>query len=542
MANWNLATIWEGVADAVPDNPALVQGDRRSTWTEFEGRSARLAAAFRALGAGPGAKVASYLYNSNEYLEGTFAAFKAGMAPANVNYRYTDDELLYLLDNSDAEILLFHGALGENVARVLERATMLRAAIQVDDGAPLVPGAHPYEDLVAAHDPAPRTTRSGDDPWLLYTGGTTGMPKGVIWRQEDLFGALAGPAYRIYGYEIPDTNAGAGPIALEVAETGRTPIHLPASPLMHGTGAMTSMQALFMGGTIVTLEGRRFDADELWRTVERERVSQMAIVGDAFAKPMVAALEAAIERAAPYDISSLGLVVSSGVMWSPTTKQALQSFQPVLCLDTLGSSEGVGFANQLTAPGAETTTARFKIGENSRVFTEAGDVVEPGSGERGLLALGGYIPAGYYKDEAKSAATFRVVDGRRYSIPGDWATVDDDGTITLLGRGSACINSGGEKIYPEEVEEALKAHPDVADALVVGIPDERFGEAVAAVVALEPGVREDGDALVAESMRELARYKQPRRVIFSPAIARGPNGKPDYRWAREYALTHLAAR
>ena len=539
MTEWNLANIWEAVADRAGERTALVHGTDRTTWREFDHRSACLAAAFTALGAAPDAKVASYLYNSSAYVEGTFASFKARLVPVNVNYRYTDDELLYLLENSDTEILLFHSALADNVAAVRDRASKLRAVIQVDADAPLLDGALVFEDLIARHDPQPRTERSGADPWLLYTGGTTGMPKGVIWRQEDLFGSLAETAYPIYGAEFPPPSVDAiAEIARTIFESCRAPVHLPASPIMHGTGALTSMQSLFLGGTVVTLEGRHFDADELWSTVERERVTQMAIVGDAFSRPMVQALDAAIERGTPYDISSLALVVSSGVMWSGASKAALQAHQPVLCLDTLGSSEGVGFANQLTMPGKAATTARFKIGAHTKVLAEDGTEVEPGSGTRGLLALSGHIPSGYYKDAEKSAGTFKEFGGRKYSIPGDWATVEADGTITLLGRGSACINSGGEKVYPEEVEEALKAHPAVFDALVVGRPDERFGETVAAVVALEPDHSISVEVLLAEALPELARYKHPRHVVFSRTIRRGPNGKPDYGWARQFVEDH----
>ncbi|HEX5616212.1 MAG TPA: acyl-CoA synthetase [Acidimicrobiia bacterium] len=531
---WNFATAWESVADALGDRPALVHGDRRTTWREFDDRSARLAGALAARGIGRDAKVASYLYNSNEYMEGLFATFKLGAVPVNVNYRYLEDELVYLLDNSDAEALLFHGALADRVAKVRDRAPMVKAWIQVDDGAPHLEGALHYEELIAEHEPAPRVERNGDELYFLYTGGTTGMPKGVMWRNEDLFGTLAESVYPLVGRTLPDSVDEVGTIAREVVEGGRSTVHLPASPLMHGTGAFTSFQSMLLGGTIVTLESRHFDPHELWRAVERERVSQMAIVGDAFAKPMVQALEEAERDGRPYDISSLGLVISSGVMWSTDVKQALMERQPLFCLDSLGSSEGVGFANSMSAPGAATETAKFTIGTKAKVFTEDGREVVPGSGEIGLLAVGGFIPVGYYKDEAKSAATFRVIAGQRWSVPGDFASVEADGTVTLLGRGSVCINSGGEKVFPEEVEEAVKVHPAVADCLVVGVPDERFGEAVTAVVALRGDAHATADDLAA-SLESLARYKRPRRFVLVSEIRRGPNGKADYGWAKETA-------
>jgi len=539
MADWNLADAFEAVADALPDRPALVQGSRRVTWRELDERASRLAAALGALGLGADSKVALYLYNCNEYEEASFATFKLRGVHVNVNYRYLEDELAYLLDNADAEVVVFHGALGEHVAAVRERCPTLRAIVQVDDGSPRIDDALDYEELIAAHDPMPRIPRSGDDYWFLYTGGTTGMPKGVMWRHEDLFGALAEAVYSILGESVPEVPEAIGETAVRFIEARRAPVHLPASPQMHGTGGMTSIQALLAGGTIVTLEGRHFDPDELWRTVAREHVTQTAIVGDAFCKPMVRALDEAAARGEPYDLSSLFLVISSGVMWSAPVKAALMAHQPVICLDSLGSSEGVGFANNLTAPGQEARTAKFTIGVHTKVLTEEGREVEPGSGELGMLALGGHLPAGYYKDPDKSARTFRAFDGVRYSVPGDWATVESDGTITLLGRGSVSINSGGEKIYPEEVEEAVKALDGVRDCVVVGVPDDRFGEAVTAVIAVDDGVAID-DPTIKQASGDLAHFKRPKHVVRVDAIPRGPNGKADYQWAKQAATSALA--
>ena len=537
--SWNFATVWEAVADAVPDNVAIVQGARQRTWRDFDDRAARLAGALDELGTGPDAKVASYLYNGNEYLEGLYATFKLRAVPVNVNYRYLEDELAYLLENSDAEVLVFHGALGEHVAKVRDEIPTLKVVVQVDDGSPLLDGAVAYEDLIGSATAMPRIERSGDDLYILYTGGTTGMPKGVMWRNEDLFLTLATSGYAIVGLAPPESAAQAAEYAKQLATEGRSGVHLPASPLMHGTGAFTTFSALCRGAKVVTLESRHFDPDELWRAVEHERVEGLAIVGDAFAKPMVAALEAAEARGEPYDISSLTLVVSSGVMWTEPVKAALMERQPMMCVDTLGSSEGVGFANSISAPGATSKTARFTIGEHARVLTEDGRAVEPGSGERGLLAVGGHIPVGYYRDPEKTASTFVTFDGVRYSIPGDWATVEQDGTINLLGRGSVSINSGGEKIYPEEVEEALKRHPGVADALVVGVPDERFGETVAALVELEPGESVTPGEITRAMEGHLARFKRPRHVIVVDSVPRGPNGKADYKWAKQTAAADV---
>jgi acyl-CoA synthetase (AMP-forming)/AMP-acid ligase II len=531
---WNLATAFESVADALADRTVLVQGDRRVSWRSYDERAARLAAAFGAAGLQQGSKVASYLYNCNEYMEGLYATFKMRGVPVNVNYRYLEDELVYLLDNSDAEALLFHGSLGDHVAKIRDRAPFVKLWIQVDDGSPHQEFAVRYEELLARHEPMERIARSGDDLYFLYTGGTTGMPKGVMWRVADLYGVLGDGAYPLVGATRPDDVNQVGPVAKSLVDGGANGVHLPASPLMHGTGAFTSFQALLLGASIVTLVDRHFDPHELWQTVQRERVTQMAIVGDAFAKPMLRALEEAEARGEPYDISSLRLLISSGVMWSAEVKHALMQRGAFICFDSLGSSEGVGFAGSISAPGAEQKTAKFTIGASTKVFTDDGREVVPGSGEVGRLAVGGYIPLGYYKDPAKSDATFLVIDGQRWSVPGDFASVETDGTITLLGRGSVVINSGGEKIFPEEVEEAVKVHPAVADCLVVGVPDERFGEAVTAVVALRPGEAATSDDISA-ALEPLARFKRPRRFVIVDEVVRGPNGKADYKWAKQTA-------
>jgi fatty-acyl-CoA synthase len=455
----------------------------------------------------------------------------------NVNYRYLEDELVYLLDNSDAEALFFHSTLGERVAKVRDRAPLVKLWIEVDDGGEHQDFAVRFEDVIAEHEPMDRIERSGEDMYFLYTGGTTGMPKGVMWRFDDLWGVLSSATYALVGEKVPTRPDEVGPLAAKLADS-RDTAHLPASPLMHGTGAFTTFQSIWVGGRIITLVGRHFDARELWRTVARERITQMAIVGDAFAKPMLKALEEAEASGQPYDISSLQLIISSGVMWSAEVKQALMARGAFMCFDSLGSSEGVGFANSISAPGAETATAKFSIGPHARVFKDDGVEVVPGSGEVGLLAVGGNIPVGYYKDDAKSAATFQTINGNRWSVPGDFARVETDGTIVLLGRGSVVINSGGEKIYPEEVEEAIKRHPAIADCLVVGIPDDRFGEAVTAVISLAPDTDATTDE-VAASLEGLSRYKHPRHYVVVPDVLRAPNGKADYKWAKQAAVAGI---
>ena len=540
--NQNYSTLWERIADAVPDHTALVHGERHLSWREFDDRAARLAAALAGLGVGHDSKVAFYLYNGHEYVEATHATFKLRAVPANVNYRYLEEELEYLLDNSDAEVLLFHGSLADRVKSVRDRAPKLKAVVQVDDGSPRLDGALDYEDLITSHDPAPRIERSGDDLYFLYTGGTTGMPKAVMWRHEDLFDATMPTAYLLRGKQPPEDADGVAVIAKELVEAGEAAVHIPASPLMHGTGFITALQTLTGGGTVVTLESRKFDAHELWRTVEREGVKQMAIVGDAFAKPMLRALEEAESQGHPYDISSVGLMVSSGVMWTAEVKQALLERGNIILYDALSASEGIGFATNVTMPGSDVKTAKFMVGSNTKVFTEDDREIERGSGEIGMLAVGGAIPLGYFKDDAKTGATFREIGGRRWSIPGDFATVEADGTVTLLGRGSVCINTGGEKVYPEEVEEAVKIHAGVVDCNVVGVPDEKWGEAVTAVVAGRAGETLSEDDLRAEVSHHLADYKRPKHYVVVDEIVRGPSGKADYRWAKSVAEKELAGR
>lgn len=531
--DWNFATVFESVADAVPTELALVQGTSRRTWAEFDDRSARLAGAFSAAGLGPDSKIASYCFNCNEYVEGLFASFKMRGVPVNVNYRYLEDELLYLLENSDAEALLFHSSLADRVAKVLDRAPNLKLLVQIDDGPASadIPEAKEYEALLSATPPMERIERSGDDLLLLYTGGTTGMPKGVMWRNADLYGVLAESFYPLFGLAMPERSEDAGALAASVVASGKAPRHMPASPLMHGTGMFTSFQAMFGGGAIVTLEGRTFDPHELWNVVETVGVTQMAIVGDAFAKPMLKALKEAESEGRTYNTDTFGLLISSGVMFSAEVKSDLLQRINAFCLDSLGSSEAVGMASSMSGPGIEQATAKFSVGGSAKVFTDDGREVTPGSSEVGMVAVGGFIPAGYYKDETKSAGTFKVIQGRRWSIPGDYAQVEADGTITLLGRGSNCINTGGEKVYPEEVEEAVKLHDGVTDCLVIGVPDERFGEAIVAVVTVPDGSPITGDAITA-SLSALSRYKHPKRWVFTQVVLRAPNGKADYKAAK----------
>jgi len=532
----HFATVWESIADATPDATAVVCGDTRRTWREWDERSARLASAFAAAGLGPDSKIGLYLYNGVEYCEGQFAAFKQRCVPVNVNYRYLGEELRYLLDNSDAEALVFHSSLGERVAAVMDELPNVKLWISVDDGEPMIEGAVGYEDLMSDNDPAKRIARREEDIYMLYTGGTTGMPKGVMYEHGGMVENFITSSFPILGLGIPSKAEEIAPLVKQARESGTDLVAIPACPMMHGTGVwIGTMMPHCAGGTVVALTNRSLDAHELMQTIEREKAVEVVIVGDAFAKPMLRALEEAKQEGRPYDLSSLRLIVSSGVMWTAEVKQALLEWGPFILIDAMGSSEGA-MATQTTTPGASVETAKFTLGPNTKVFTEDGREVQPGSGETGMVAAGGNVPVGYYKDPEKSAKTFKTIDGARYSFPGDWARVEADGTLTLLGRGSQCINSAGEKIYPEEVEEAVKRHPDVHDCLVVGVPDEKFGERVTAVASLAKGGRADAEAIRAFTREQLAAFKVPKQVFVVDHVQRAPNGKADYKWAREYAL------
>jgi acyl-CoA synthetase (AMP-forming)/AMP-acid ligase II len=539
----NMGDMWEAVADALGDEVAQIHGERRQSFREFEQRAARLAGALRASGIQPGAKVAMYVYNAVEYLETCFAAFKLRAVPVNVNYRYLADELHYLLDNSDAEALVFHGALAERVQAVRDRLPKLRTLIQLAtteaDQVPLLPGAHAYEALLAAHAGAERMARSPEDLVFLYTGGTTGLPKGVMWRHADLFTVLS-QSYKAIG-ELPTTPAEVGALAKRMRELGVSAPCLAAAPLMHGMAWFTSMGRLLTGSTVVSLTKRSFDAHELWQLVERHRVAMIVIVGDAFARPMVRALEDAEAAGKPYDLSSLLVIVSGGVMWTAGYKQAFLDRGVGMLIDGLGSSEATGIGMMITTAGSDPTTAKFQLNATTKVFTEDGRAVPPGSDEIGLVAVAADsgIPVGYYKDDAKTAATFRVIDGVRYSLPGDWAKVEADGSITLLGRGSVCINTGGEKVFPEEVEEALKLHPAVEDCTVVGVADEDWGEVIVAVVALAAETSPAASELISSARARLAAYKAPKHIVFVERVVRSPAGKADYRWAKDTARQAL---
>lgn len=534
--NMSLASVWEQIADAQPEALALANADITRTWSEFDDRASRLAAALGAAGVGAGDNVACAMYNGNEYIEAEYAAFKVRAAPCNVNYRYVEAELQYLVDNSDAKAVFFDASLAERFGNV--RAALSDVALWIQIGGDTVPEwAHAYETLIANNEPAARIERSGQDLWILYTGGTTGHPKGVMWPHQNLL-TITKRIFDTLGVAVPHTLDRVADTTKAIADLGATPRQLAASPLMHGTAGIGALMYLSCGGAVVTMTSRSLDSDELWQTVQDRKCTVASIVGDVFCTPMVEALDTAADAGQPYDLTSLGSVTSSGVMWSQPVKDRLLAHAhaggtTLICNDSLGSSEGVGFAGKQSSAGkgADTETATFTLGPNAAVFTEDGRRVEPGSEERGLLAVGGPIPLGYYGDPVKSAETFRTIEGQRWSIPGDWATVAADGTVTLLGRGSVSINTGGEKVYPEEVEEALKLLDHVADANVVGVPDPKWGAAVTAIVQLAPGASPTDADLVDGLRSSLSGYKLPKHVIRVDKLFRSPNGKSDYKWA-----------
>ena len=533
------ATVWESVADVIPDHPAVTNGDVTRTWAEYDSRAAHIASALQAAGLQPQSKVALYLYNGNEYLEAQYAAFKARGVAINVNYRYLDEELWYLLDNADAEALFFHASLADRVGRVVDRLPKVKMLVEVDDTGSsdrLGGRAVAYDELVAAHPPASRIVRDEQDLYMLYTGGTTGMPKGVMYPIGEITRFFTRLGFPAVGLPVPSTAADIAPAVAEIGAAGRTSISVTGAPLMHGTGLwLGALMHHLGGGHVVTLTGRSLDADELLRTIERHRCTHNTIVGDSFSKPIIRAIDAAIERGEPYDLSSLRMFVSSGVMWTTEVKQALLERIPQLVLhDAMGSTEG-SMGSQVAVRGTNPETAKFVANPTTKVFDELDREVEPGSGQIGRVAAGGMVPIGYYKDPERTARTFRVIDGVRYSFPGDMAQVAADGTLLLLGRGSNVINSGGEKIFPEEVEEAVKRVDGVIDCLVVGVDDETFGQAVTAVAALAPGADVTEAGVIAGVKTQIAGFKAPKRVVFVSQVPRAPNGKADYKRARELA-------
>jgi fatty-acyl-CoA synthase len=520
---FSFGEILERLGDRLGDAPALIHAGNATSWATLDQRSNALAAGFVAAGAQAGDRVAHLMRNSPAYLTTTVAALKARMVHVNVNYRYTGEELFHILDNSDAAVIVFDAEFAEAIGALRPRLPAAKLWLQV--GGTPAPFAKAFETVASGTASPIRAMHRPEDHLFLYTGGTTGSPKGVIWEQGTLFALLGGGAL------FPGQP---GPASLEdhiariaAAPSRRSVLVLP--PLMHGTGLLMAIYALALGGTVLTAAGRSFDPGEALALCEAHAPDICVIVGDAFARPMLRALEAGEGR-----LGGVRTMVSSGTMWSPHVKAGLLAHAPrMLCVDAFGSSEGLGYGTAITTAANAAAPTRFHHDPNTLVIDDAMQPIPPGSGRIGRVARAGPGPVGYWKDPERTAATFVTINGRRHTLPGDWATVDADGAIILLGRGSQCINSGGEKIFPEEVEEALKTHAAVEDALVFGIPDDSFGEVIAA--AVETRVAVTTADLIAHVKTKIAAYKAPKTLVFVPTIPRGPNGKPDYTEARRLA-------
>ncbi|NUU23565.1 MAG: acyl-CoA synthetase [Streptomycetaceae bacterium] len=535
MADFNLADLWELLADAGGDTEVLVAGDERRTYRELDERANRLAHHLAGRGVGPGDHIGLYSFNRAEFVEGLLAAWKIRAVPVNINYRYVEAELEYLLGDADLVAMVYERGYADRLRGLADKFPALRTWVSIaDDQEPVedVPGAVGYEAALAAASPARDfDKRSADDHYIVYTGGTTGMPKGTVWRHEDIFfGAMGGGGWPGTPITTPDE-------ITRNAERDFRLTFMPAAPLMHGAAQWFAVGGLLAGNRIVLYTARKYDAAELLRIVEREQVSSIQIVGDAMGRPLADAA-----KAGDYDLSKLYVVGSGGAVLSEAVKAELKAVVPHLMInDSYGSSERGAGGSGVTKESVDKDDAagnapRFLMSPQVTVLDlESMTPVAPGSGVVGKIARTGHIPLGYWKDEAKTAATFPVVDGVRYVVPGDFGMVEADGAIVMLGRGSVCINSGGEKIYPEEVESALKAHPDVFDCLVVGVPDERWGSRVVAVLAPRPGTAPTYDELAAHCRTLLAGYKVPRAVVLTEEIGRTNVGKADYAWASRVA-------
>jgi acyl-CoA synthetase (AMP-forming)/AMP-acid ligase II len=531
---FNLADLFESVVDAVPDREAVVCGDQRLTYQQLDERANRLAHHLLDSGIGAGDHVGLYLYNGTEYVEAMLACAKIRAVSINVNYRYVEDELRYLFDNADLVGIVHGRGMCSRLAGA--RTPELRHLIRVEDGSDAdceALGSVEYESALAGASPergfAPR---SGDDLFVIYTGGTTGMPRGVMWRQEDMFFTALGG-----GNPMGDPIEKPEQLGPNAAAKGQV-VQFPVPPLIHGAAQLGVLIGLFWGDKVVLIP--RFDARAVWETVQREKVNSLTIVGDAMARPMAEVLE---EEGDTFDLSSLVYIGSTGAVLTPAVKEQLSGLlKNAFVAEHFGSTETGFQGTEAPGPAPEGGGLRFMMNDRTTVFDDDFNRVTPGSGVVGKLARRGRIPLGYYKDEEKTKQSFVEVEGERWAMQGDLATIEEGGTILVFGRGAVCINTGGEKVYPEEVEKALKSHPDVYDAVVVGVPDERWGERVTALVQLRPGASFDQEELERHCREHVSGYKVPRQLHLVDQIARQPSGKPDYPWARELAAGAKAGR
>jgi fatty-acyl-CoA synthase len=523
---WSFGRIAAAIGSAVDrDAPALLHGDQVTCWDAFDRRTDALAAAFIAAGAAPGDKLAHLMRNSPAYLETTYAGFKARLVHVNVNYRYTGEELWYILDNSDAAVVVYDAEFAPLVGAIEARLPGVKLWLEVG-------GSNAFEAAATSGTPPPAQQHAADDMLFIYTGGTTGYPKGVMWDQHVIWSMLGGGAPDFGGAPVESLDAHLDNVRRGLGR--RRMLVMP--PLMHGSGFLMGIYTLACGGSVVTLPSPSFQPLEVIEACARHKPTNAVIVGDAFARPLLRALD----NLGPggNDISSLQMIISSGTMWSPEVKAGLLKHNPnMVLIDSLGSSESLGMGAAVQSAANAGAATRFMHDPDTIVVD---DQLRPvAAGEIGRIARGGLLPRGYYKDAAKTAATFVSIDGKRYSMAGDHAVLEPDGTMTLMGRGNQCINTGGEKVFPEEVEETLKSHPAVEDALVFGVTDDKWGQAVTAVVEVN-GPAEPHE-IIGHVRRHLAAYKAPKALHILPKVPRAPNGKADYAAAKAMVAELAAA-
>ena len=508
------ANVWERVSDTVGDEIALINGEDKLTWAFFDSKAAKIATILEEHGLKSDSKVGIYLHNSNEYLEVQYGVFKIEGVPINVNYRYKENELVYLLDNSDAEAVFFQGCYAERLSAIKEQLPKVKVYIQIDDGTePLMESAIDYENSISSSKEQIRFDRTEDNIYMLYTGGTTGMPKGVMYKHGSFIPSMLKTAFAM-GFEVPEDMNDLEKIIVNAQANNALTVSMPACPLMHGTGMwLGAFLPMFSGGAVVTISDLGLNPKNVWQEVEKHKINSLVIVGDAFAKPLLDELKNAKENSNPYQISSLRAMISSGVMWSSEIKDGLLAMHDMTLFDAMGSTEG-GMGSSVSNREMPAKTAKFALNPGVIVLSDDGKEVEPGSDTMGKIGTSGLVPEGYFKDEKKSAETFKEINGVRYSFPGDYATINADGTINLLGRGSNCINTAGEKVYPEEVEEAIKKHPNVYDCLVVGLQDDKYGQRVVAIASLEENSALEEGELIDFTREQLSGYKLPKQILF----------------------------
>lgn len=532
---YNLADLYEGIADAVPDNEALSSGDVHLSYADLDKRANRLAHFLKSRGIGAGDHVGLHLFNGHEFVEAILALFKIRAVGININYRFVAPEVRYMIENADLKGIITQRRFVPVINDASEGLEPFKALIVIEDGADAVTNQESTEYETAKTQGSEERgfePRSGDDLYIIYTGGTTGMPKGVMWRQEDLFfSGLQGGSPGGEPVESP------GQLIEQAKDGWYTVSMLPCAPFIHGAAQFTQWICHLTGGKLVLQHGPSFDAKRILSLVAEESASTLSLVGDAMAIPLIDEL-----KAGEYDMENLAVIASAGAILSASVQAELEELLPdVMIVNSFGTSESGDLGRAAGDEDSHEGRPSFYMGDEVTVLDEDGNQVKPGSGEMGMVARSGRLPLGYYKDPEKTAERFKEFNGKRWVVPGDFATIEEDGRITFLGRGSKCINTGGEKVFPEEVEEALKAHPDIIDALVVGIPDPRFGSKVAAVFNTRGNKDLTLEQVQQHCRDHVAGYKIPRQITIKDAVSRMPSGKPDYPWAEEIARDQASA-